>query len=618
MGANNSTSVYNDVDLSQYATKQELDDAAAAWSAGYTPKGPASVSTINGLTGQQNGDVYTLTDGGTVNPGSLNVSAGDQIAWDATNSVWYFPNDYVTKTDVKKIIEGNVKNYDTNDLTIYKGSLGNGYWNLSNASARHTSVKLYAGQSVTLTNIGSVNAFYAVFPSSFTDGDKTHATAYPSGVFRVVLNYGDSVNLKPLLDCVLVMNVVDGASDPNRFTCSVVTYPLYESITSKTGVTLDRKETLESANLQAFKASLGNGVFYMPSLDAQMRHCSIRCKAGQYVEITNLRNVAAFYALFPSSFTDGDKPGNTAYPTGYNRITIGGNATDKITLLEDCVLVMNVVDGANDPSLFRAEIFDLSSSKINLKSSTNLCRLKIAEWNVGHFSMGSSSDTTIAPEQKAEKQAAYRSIVNGVGADILILCENNVNFCTDGTKANDAVWNCFNEKTDGSKNGYNMNSVLSNGLKIINKIQNLYINQDAGGGRYYMDVKYLINGKDVHVISTHNTWGDKDVAMAQYNELISYCSGFEYVILAGDFNASSQWDYSMIDVVAPLFHAAGFTSSWCDYMGAVDTYPASEYQPANLDNIFVKGFSVTKSNVVDSSIDLSDHKMIVSDIIMRS
>lgn len=108
MSVNNGSSVYNDVDLSEYATKQELDDAAAAWSAGYTPKGPASVSTINGLTGQQNGDVYTLTDGGTVNPGSLTVSEGDQIAWDAANSVWYKFTEYATKASVEAL------NYEVN------------------------------------------------------------------------------------------------------------------------------------------------------------------------------------------------------------------------------------------------------------------------------------------------------------------------------------------------------------------------------------------------------------------------------------------------------------------------------------------------------------------------
>lgn len=121
MGANNSTSVYNDVDLSQYATKQELHAAAAAWSAGYTPKGPASVSTINGLTGQQNGDVYILTDSGTVNPGALTVSSGDQIAWSDSSNTWYPFTEYGLKSVQEELVfYQNIDNL-TRELAQQKG-----------------------------------------------------------------------------------------------------------------------------------------------------------------------------------------------------------------------------------------------------------------------------------------------------------------------------------------------------------------------------------------------------------------------------------------------------------------------------------------------------------------
>ena len=92
-------------------TASDLAAAEAGWQAGYTPKGPASVSTINGLTGQQNGDVYTLTDGGTVNPGALTVSAGDQIAWDATNSIWYKFIEYATKKALEEVDQRLNPNY---------------------------------------------------------------------------------------------------------------------------------------------------------------------------------------------------------------------------------------------------------------------------------------------------------------------------------------------------------------------------------------------------------------------------------------------------------------------------------------------------------------------------
>lgn len=75
-------------------TQSTLDEATAAWDAGYTPKGTASVSTLNSLTGQENGDRYILTDSGTLTNGSIHVVTGSEVAWDATNSKWYEINPY--------------------------------------------------------------------------------------------------------------------------------------------------------------------------------------------------------------------------------------------------------------------------------------------------------------------------------------------------------------------------------------------------------------------------------------------------------------------------------------------------------------------------------------------
>ena len=100
----NEATIYNQSDKSyipsdasstnKLVTEADLDEATAAWDAGYTPKGPASVSTLNGLSGQENGDRYVLTNGGTLTDGSVVVAAGDEVAWDATNSVWYKVNQY--------------------------------------------------------------------------------------------------------------------------------------------------------------------------------------------------------------------------------------------------------------------------------------------------------------------------------------------------------------------------------------------------------------------------------------------------------------------------------------------------------------------------------------------
>lgn len=76
------------------ALQEQIDDIAEKAGSGYIPKGEATVATLNALSGQENGELYTMTDAGTLTDGSLAVVAGDTVAWDATNSVWYKAMNY--------------------------------------------------------------------------------------------------------------------------------------------------------------------------------------------------------------------------------------------------------------------------------------------------------------------------------------------------------------------------------------------------------------------------------------------------------------------------------------------------------------------------------------------
>ena len=79
------------------ALQEQIDEIAEKAGSGYTPKGEATVATLNALSGQDNGELYTMTDAGTLTDGSLAVVAGDTVAWDATNEVWYKAMDYVPR-----------------------------------------------------------------------------------------------------------------------------------------------------------------------------------------------------------------------------------------------------------------------------------------------------------------------------------------------------------------------------------------------------------------------------------------------------------------------------------------------------------------------------------------
>lgn len=83
--------------VNESGLQDAIDNASESWSTGFTPKGESSVSDLNGLSTQSNGDSYIVSDSGTLTDGSLAVVAGDQVAWDATNSVWYKLPQYALK-----------------------------------------------------------------------------------------------------------------------------------------------------------------------------------------------------------------------------------------------------------------------------------------------------------------------------------------------------------------------------------------------------------------------------------------------------------------------------------------------------------------------------------------
>ena len=84
-------------DAAAEALQEQIDEIAEKAGSGYTPKGEASVATLNALSGQENGELYTMNDAGTLTDGSLAVVAGDTVAWDDTNSVWYKAMDYAPR-----------------------------------------------------------------------------------------------------------------------------------------------------------------------------------------------------------------------------------------------------------------------------------------------------------------------------------------------------------------------------------------------------------------------------------------------------------------------------------------------------------------------------------------
>ena len=86
----------------------------AAFSSGYTYKGTKTVAELNTIASAtphpSAGDVYNVSDAGTLTAGSVVVAAGDNVAWNSSNSSWnklsgvIDTSSFATKTDLNSYL----------------------------------------------------------------------------------------------------------------------------------------------------------------------------------------------------------------------------------------------------------------------------------------------------------------------------------------------------------------------------------------------------------------------------------------------------------------------------------------------------------------------------------
>lgn len=143
MSITNGNSIYNS-GLDQNQVEAIVDNKIDRLPPVYHAKGSANVSTINGMTTQQEGDAYQLTDAGTINPGSVNVVAGDIVVWNG--SVWFkVAHDFLLEDNIAEAFDPNKVNgadgyaYHAGDVVTYDGrtyrfryNVPSGAWNSSN------------------------------------------------------------------------------------------------------------------------------------------------------------------------------------------------------------------------------------------------------------------------------------------------------------------------------------------------------------------------------------------------------------------------------------------------------------------------------------------------------
>ena len=235
--------------------------------------------------------------------------------------------------------------------------------------------------------------------------------------------------------------------------------------------------------------------------------------------------------------------------------------------------------------------------------SENEQSIKIATWNIGHFSNGKKDYSLISPLECAKKEKEYRSFVyDSIDADVLCLNEYESEFCNDpisGTiTAEDAIFENYQIHRVFKKNRYICNVIFSNidlknaRKKSYNYSKELKAQISRIDWYYYTSAEILIGGEKVMLVCTHLINGVGKYLQGrqdQIDELIKACEQYKRVIICGDLNTSN---YSS-------FKKAGFSLA---NNGSIVTFPSKS---SSLDNIMVKGLKISDVQVLKTN--LSDH-----------
>lgn len=222
--------------------------------------------------------------------------------------------------------------------------------------------------------------------------------------------------------------------------------------------------------------------------------------------------------------------------------------------------------------------------------------LTIAHWNIGHFSLGKSSETLIEAGNAIEMVQKYHQMLDTLNVDVIGICEYNPTFDKSGSDTKTLLFCDYPFYYIGKKYSYNCNAIFS---KYLMTTMVHYDFSQFVQKRYWIDSVVLYNETPIHIIETHLDWNqDANGALyrqRQMQELASALQKEDYVIICGDFNSRNASEYE-------CFLRGGFSF-------ANDWIMQKEENLVTIDNIIVKGFEVLSCIVVKNQ-NLSDHPLL--------
>lgn len=246
-----------------------------------------------------------------------------------------------------------------------------------------------------------------------------------------------------------------------------------------------------------------------------------------------------------------------------------------------------------------------------------------ATWNIGHYSRGWDCKSAVRPEDGECRAADYRAFLDGIGADIVGVCEYAEDFTTNGSlKASAVVFGGYPGSSVGPSRVYQWNAQFWKRFGALERKTVDYVKRHQEV--YYQATRLEIGGEDVWIVQTHLDWmtfkkGFEHYREGQMQKLIDDFRDKPRVIISGDFNVGDRGangERRKKPIPAPeeydIFVRAGYALA---NSNGTSTWPSDKpTQP--LDNIIVKGLDISNVRFHQAG-DLSDHDAVSCTLTLR-
>ena len=241
--------------------------------------------------------------------------------------------------------------------------------------------------------------------------------------------------------------------------------------------------------------------------------------------------------------------------------------------------------------------------------------IKVATWNIGHFSGGKNTSTKLTDEAFQDSYDSYCAyLYDRIGADLITVNEYSAMF-TPAYRAKNTIFGRYTTRFEGTQSRYSCNALFAS-LPVENlRMCTFTCNQTATIGHttaikasdyYYIQGEITLGGKRVTVVTAHlafdTTKTPDTVCLDQIDELISALEGQERVLLMGDWNTQS---FSYFNRFVEAGYTLGNSNSGLATCGS-----------SSLDNIIVKGLKVSDFAVHTTA--LSDHYAVSATISLNN